>query len=116
MSKQRIVVLVVSIVGIVAAFLPWATIVLFGVSVSASGIEGDGVITLILFAVAAILCFVGKRAEPLGKTKFVCAGVGLVSVIVAAFALSEFSGIGLFLTILAGIVLCVMSFVKLEKR
>ena len=116
MSKQRIVVLVVSVVGIIAAFLPWVTIVVFGVNVSTSGIEGDGVFTLILFAVATIMCFIGQRAKPLGKTKFVCAGAGAMSVVVAGLSINEFSGVGLFLTILAGVVLCVVSFVTLEKR
>jgi hypothetical protein len=102
-----------SIIGIVAAFLPWASITILGLTVTVSGIEGDGFITLVLFAVSLALCFIGTRSEPLGKIKFICAVIGIACAAIALFSPIEIGGI---LTLLAGISVCIFSFIRFTPK
>jgi len=113
MSKQRMVLIIASVIGIVAAFLPWVSITILGVTATVSGIEGDGMITLILFIIVGVICVLGNRAEPLGKIKFLCALLGAGCAVVALFAPVEIGGI---LTLLTGIGVCILSFLRMERK
>src|SRR4051812_14781253 len=61
MHNQRKIVLILAIAGMAGTFLPWATI---GDFMKIDGTAGDGYITLGLFAVCAIVAFLGKMTYP----------------------------------------------------
>jgi hypothetical protein len=107
MDKKRRLILIVSVVGMIGTFLPWASA--FGFTVS--GTEGDGWITLFLFAIGGALAFfAGDKAEPLGKGKLT--GVWVPAALAAIIALRKIFtkpagisiGIGLWLIAIAGII------------
>jgi hypothetical protein len=108
MDKKRKMILIVAVVGMIGTFLPWFSA--FGYSVS--GTEGDGWITLFLFAVGGALAFfAGDKAEPLGKGKLM--GVWIPAAIAAFIALRNIFrsrpggvdlGIGLWFIAIAGVV------------
>ncbi len=89
-----------------AAFLPWVSI--FGIS--ANGISGDGKITLLL-ALAALFAFAsqtGLTGEFTLAPKVVL-GISIACAAIALFVaiadMNEFAAIGLYLTLIAGIVM-----------
>lgn len=87
-------------VAAVGSFLPWASA--FGISVS--GIEGDGVITLILalgLAAAIFLADWGKRVA-IGTVI-----VGVLIVLVPLVSLSGVSAFGVYVTMIGGVVIIV---------
>ncbi|MCL2368936.1 MAG: hypothetical protein FWC72_08055 [Oscillospiraceae bacterium] len=124
-SKQRLILLVASALGAIAAFLPWATFL----RISLSGFEGygHGRITVALFAAACLICLFGKMKKPLSEVKYLVLAAGVVSVGVAVFnivnlvragagvEMSLAPGVGLYLTLLAGLALVVVPFLKLDK-
>jgi hypothetical protein len=90
-------------VVIVAAFLPWVSI--FGIS--AIGVEGDGVLTLILalgglacVAVSSGLVGTPKAVKPLRITNLVLA---LLTALIGLFDMNGAAAIGLYLTLFAGL-------------
>lgn len=107
MEKKRKLIVIVAVAGMIGTFLPWASA--FGFTVS--GTEGDGWITLVLFAIGgAMALFSGSRTEPLTRGKLM---VVWISAAIAAFlALYKIFtvegpvkiGIGLWLIAIAGIV------------
>lgn len=91
-------------VVLVSAFLPWVSI--FGLSVS--GINGDGGITLILalIGLAALAASRGIGPVSIGRraTQVIQLLAGLLVVLVGLADLHGVSAIGLYLTLLAGLV------------
>jgi len=86
-----------------------------------------GVLAFLAFAAALALCFLGNRAESLGKRKFVFVGCGAVSVIILIVNIAIFGGgdykqlskimsgglgFGLFLALLMALVVSAIPFVK----
>lgn len=87
-----------------AAFLPWAS--LFGLSVS--GMDGDGVITLILAVVGGIILaltsgLTGKEPTAGRWPQITLVVLAALVALVALIDMSGFAAIGLYLTLLAGI-------------
>ena len=65
MEKKRMFILIIAVIGMIGAFLPWYTV--FG-TMNVSGTEDGGWLTLILFAAGgAIAFFAGDKMEPLAK-------------------------------------------------
>lgn len=62
MHRQRLGVIIAAGAGVIASFLPWVHAPIFG---SINGIQGDGKITLALFAIALFLALLGNRAAAL---------------------------------------------------
>lgn len=112
MEKKRKLTFIAAIVGIIGSFLPWISHPFFG---SVGGLEGDGKITLILFAIAgALVFFAGNKAEPLKKglslVVWIAAGIAAVVGLIDLSNINEtgFSvGIGLWLVVIAGIAVVV---------
>lgn len=108
MDKKRRLILIISVVGMIGSFLPWASA--FGFSVS--GIDGsDGWVNLVLFAIGgAIAFFAGDKSEPLSKGKLagVWAPAGLAAIIALRKIFTKPAGvdigIGLWLIAIAGII------------
>lgn len=107
MEKKRKFILIIAVVGMVGTFLPWASA--FGFTVS--GTEGDGWITLFLFAIGgAIAFFKGEKGEAIAK-KFMT-GVWVPAALAGLIALLKIFksrpggvniGIGLWVIAIAGI-------------
>ncbi|MCL2409794.1 MAG: zinc ribbon domain-containing protein [Oscillospiraceae bacterium] len=125
MHKQRLILAIVSVLGILATFLPWATNIPFLGSVNGiAGDASDGWFTLILFAVALIISLIGNRTEAMvSKIKFVAVGAGLINAIIAIWNISQVNdlrsafggfgisvGFGLYLLVIAGIGVAVIPF------
>jgi hypothetical protein len=118
MHKQRIAVIAAGAIGIIATFLPWASISIFGQTFSVSGTAGDGWISLGIFAAAIGMAVKGddRAAEMDDKTRKAVAILGGVA---AAYMLIElvgligfqFSGIGVYLGLIAGIGVAAIPFV-----
>lgn len=61
-SKQRVAIVITACLGAMATFLPWAHAPIVG---SVAGSQGDGWFTLLLFAPALIVAFLGDVRKPL---------------------------------------------------
>ncbi|WP_232687378.1 hypothetical protein [Halobacterium zhouii] len=82
--------------SIVGAFLPWKT--LLGVTVS--GIDGNGIITLVL-GIAAIGVAYGREWDQ--TTNIGLASIGGLIAFVGLVSMGSFASIGVYVTILGGI-------------
>jgi hypothetical protein len=92
------------IVVAIAAFLPWASV--FGIS--ASGISGDGVITLILAIAGAVtLVFstgmIGQSRTPGKASQIMLLVLAVLVALVGLLDMSGFAAIGLYMTFFAGV-------------
>lgn len=122
MNKQRLTILIVAILGVIGTFLPWISTP-FG---SVKGTEGDGYITLALYAVVLVFSVLGKTKEPLKGglligaiiIALVASAVGLYDIMNAKKLLGsmKFIGIGLYLVSVAGILIAILSFVIKDKK
>ncbi|WP_028651642.1 hypothetical protein [Nocardioides halotolerans] len=100
---QRISAVSVLVIAL-AAFLPWVSLL----GVSALGIEGDGVITLVLAVAGAIVLalttgLIGKKKNP-GKWSQI--SLLVLAILVALVGLIDMNGaaaIGLYLTFFGGV-------------
>ena len=102
-TPQRISAISLVVVAL-AAFLPWVSI--FGIGVS--GIEGDGVITLVIAVAGGIMLAVttGLFGEPRVAGKKSQISLLVMSVLVALIGLMDMNGaaaIGLYLTLFGGV-------------
>lgn len=132
MHKQRTALIITSGIGVLSVFLPWVSVLLF----SASGIDtGIGKIVLVIYLIPLIISFIGDREDALEpKAVTVSMVTGILASILAIYqyidmkaGLSSLSssggddpfnfdslisgavstGIGLYLSILAGIAIAV---------
>lgn len=130
MNKQKLYILISSIVGILAALMPWVSVTAFrSVTQTVSGIDGDGKITLVLFAIACALCFVGNKQEKFSQ-QFVYGlwAVGGLNILIflmlfsrageAAKSVYGFGSVGLghgaFLTFLAALAIILFTVEQLQ--
>lgn len=134
MNQQRLIILIISALGILATFMPWATVPIVG---SINGSQGDGWITLILFAIGLIPIFLGDRANKLGKGGlFTTSCFSLLSAAFAVWKIVDFNvkmsevtgdalfgdalsgisiGFGLYLVVVVGLAIPVFAFVSSRK-
>lgn len=69
MNKNKLYVLVGSVIGAIAAFMPFVSANVLGSSFAWYGIEGDGKITLLASVVSGVVAVLGDRTEPFTKVK-----------------------------------------------
>lgn len=118
---------VVCLLIFIAAFLPWATVDTAIGSVSASGTDGDGVITLILAILAGIA--VAASAKRLRFSEGVAGVLGIVVALIGIVDWSDVAGVagasglasvsvgaGLVLTTLGGVALVICAVWMLTQR
>jgi uncharacterized membrane protein YuzA (DUF378 family) len=127
MHKQRIAVMVAALLGIIATFLPWATVA--GVTITGSQVT---YITLGLCAIALILALLGDRSQPVASgMRIGIAVLGLLTGAYGAYQIMDMNkavdrmagmeggaeiasgaavGIGLYLVIAAGFLLLILPF------
>jgi hypothetical protein len=132
MNKQRGIILIFSILGIIAAFLPhYSSTVLFTSPIEFLGVDMiSGRITLAAFLASVIFCFTDKKSKPFTKARVLNTIAGLITVLITLgmYAMIDitksdnllfnFFGIGItkieiggYLTLAAGIGICVTSFI-----
>jgi hypothetical protein len=132
-ATQRIVLAILAVIGMIASFMPWFTVTVKVLGESESetinGIKLDGFFTLIIFIVILIIAILGKRTIALGKIKYLCCILGIITAFIGFVARktnidafeSESSlmysqeltvGIGLYLVIFMGIGVILASFIK----
>jgi hypothetical protein len=112
--KQRKYLTILSIIGIISAFLPWVSTIIG----SLSGIDGDGIITLIMFALSLFMVLdinnkpslVNKENE-LNLAKWLNVGIfGIMLWKVINISLLGMLGIGFWLTLFAALAGVIISF------
>jgi hypothetical protein len=79
MHKQKSIILAACGAGMIATFLPWASVL----GMTVNGTKGDGLISIVLFAIALLLTMIGDRSKALGGGSY----WGVVVCGVAALAL-----------------------------
>ena len=132
MHKQRIIIIVIAALGMLATFMPWIKAPIIG---SVDGTDGDGWITLALFAVALAISLLGDRTQKI-KTKklyiaslagIIAAGIGILDITNVKSSMDDINsifsgtlnisvGYGLYLIVLAGIAIPVYLFVDRKKK
>lgn len=88
--KQRKLILLAAIVGIIAVFLPWITVSasMFGESISRStnGFRGAGILVFLAFAGAIAVSLLGNQVTALNKSAWfgtlACGAAGLLGVVI----------------------------------
>lgn len=100
-SRDQQIIVVGSIITVVGAFLPWATVLgttVLGVS------NGDGIVTSILAIIAAGAVY----WEPLSgelKNYYVAAVAGIVTILLGLYSLTGVSSVGVYVTVVGGIIM-----------
>ncbi|HIP36210.1 MAG TPA: hypothetical protein EYG85_05095 [Crocinitomix sp.] len=124
MNKQRIIVLIAAGIGALSCFLTWATVGISFFRMSINGVKSgwEGKIALLGFILAIIFAVLGDRNAPIekDKKKFVMIGgiIGLAMTLLAMIGMSVQEGssmvtfgIGIYLSLLAGIAVTASPFV-----
>jgi hypothetical protein len=98
MHKQRKLILIAAIVGIISIFLPWITISAGGpglnMSVNRNGFHGSGVVVFLAFAATVILVLTGDEKMSLRRTSWIIAlALGLVALLFIGICMSNLSGV-----------------------
>lgn len=94
MTKQRKLILLATIIGVISTFLPWITVSAgaFGYSVSRSqnGFHGIGILYFILLIAVAVIAAVGDQKEMLQKNmRLMAIGGGALSLVCLLIAFSN---------------------------
>jgi hypothetical protein len=112
--------------AVIAALMPWARVSLGFISVTQIGVEGDGVITLIAGALAALLGFLSLVGAT-SSTKAISVIALVLGLAIGGVGVYDFAdvssaegdivqpGAGLYLTIIAGGLVMLGSIVALKK-
>ncbi len=93
MNKQRKFVLIAAAVGIIACFLPWFSVSVFGYSSSVNGMHSWGFLAFIAFIGAGVVAFLGDQTKPMAQTFwFVALACGALSVLGVLMYFIQISG------------------------
>ena len=132
MHKQRTAVISLSLIGMLATFLPWVTVPIFG---AINGTKGDGWISFAFFAIVLLVALSGERAKQFDVRRIIA--TSLWSLLAAALGIwkmmsfndviekasqdagplaDSFSiGLGLYLVVGAGVLLPIIVIVLKDR-
>lgn len=144
MHKQRFIIAISALVGLLSVFLPWVSVSAFGMHLNSNafGISSSqtaAYITIILFGIMALISFLGHRLEPLKLASIyalvVASGLALchasydiltwngkVNEIKGRLAQASTTkvtgtvGIGLYIILLAALVVLIMGLIPLFRH
>ena len=111
-SKQRKFVLIAAVVGVIATFLPWWRVSIFGFSSSVNGFHGLGILSFLCFVAAGVMAYLDDQTKNLDKTKWTLTLIaGAISTLIilwyiidaSSSAFSSYLGFGIYLAALAAI-------------
>ena len=100
MNKQRKFILIAAAIGLIAMFLPWFSISIFGYSTSVSGMHGSGLLVFACFVGAGVLAFLGDQTKALDKTFwFIALACGALATLIVVWnfidaSSSKYGGMG----------------------
>lgn len=80
MNKQRKLMLIFSLIGLIAMFLPWVRISFLGMGTSVNGMHDMGIVIFICFLGCGLLSLAGKQDLALDKSMW------LISIILSGVA------------------------------
>lgn len=111
MNTQRKFMMIAAGVGVIAMFLPWIRISLFGFgSESINGFHDTGILVFLCFVACGVIAFMGDQQAPLGKTMWMASLIagGLAAVLMIIFFLRGMDAIsyisfGFYLSLLAAL-------------
>jgi hypothetical protein len=114
LNKQRKLILIAAVAGIISVFLPWFSAGAFGFSVHINGFHGWGILTFLAFVAAAGISLAGTQTETLDKNMWfaaiVCGMIALLSIIITmASSNSDFGfvsadfGFGIWIALVAAV-------------
>jgi hypothetical protein len=134
MNKQRLAILIASGLGALATFMPWVKAPIVG---TISGTQGDGWITLVLFAVSIVLSLMNDKTKKIEGSKLYGAIIpAVIAALVGIWKIIDFNSkmgdvgdnpfaqalgasvsieFGLYLVVLAGIATPVLAFLIKDK-
>jgi hypothetical protein len=89
MNKQRLAILIASVLGALGTFMPWVSLPIVG---SINGTKGDGYITLILFCIPIVLSVLGNRNKAISGVRMYAASAGAgISSLIAIYKIIDFN-------------------------
>jgi len=96
MNKQRKFVLIAALAGIIACFLPWVSVSVFGYSSSVNGMHSWGLLAFLGFIGSGVAAFLGDQTKPMTQTYwFVALACGALAVLgVLIYFLNISSAVG----------------------
>ncbi len=132
LNKQRLAILIASILGALATFMPWLKAPIIG---TINGTKGDGWITMILFAIPIFISLYKDKTKPIkGKLLNPVIFPPILAAIIGIYKIIKFNttisgadnnnifsdvvsiGFGLYLVILAGIAVPILAKVINENK
>ncbi len=130
MNKQRKLILIAALAGIISIFLPWFSAGAFGFSVHINGFHGWGILAFLCFVTSLIISLMGEQTKPLDKTMWfvaiICGALSLLSIVITIFSsqtgdygfASANLGFGIWISLIAsiGIVLFAWIFKNPEQN
>jgi hypothetical protein len=120
MSKQRKMILLAAVVGVIAMFLPWWSISL-GIlgSGSVNGMHGEGILVFLCFAATGVLAYMGDQTKNLERTNWMLTLIagGLASLIMIIRFISWLDilsalGIGFYLALAASVAIVAFAYIN----
>jgi hypothetical protein len=124
MHKQRVAIIIASVIGIVATFLPWvkAMNAMGNISIDGTheGVGRVGWFTLLLFGITVIIVLIGDKQKAISRghafygaivPSIIAALVGGIHIMqmLDDLAIGEQLGIGIYLVVFAGIAVLVVA-------
>ena len=136
MHKSRIAVVIASLVGVGATFLPWQKIIVLGMASTNAGTRGDGWISMGICAIAMFVAVIGNSKEVIADPKkWLLTLLGLLVAFIGVYefvtvsqnnftikddpsglSVSSSAGIGLYLVVVAGLLIAVLPYVLKDKK
>ena len=122
-NKQRLFIVIAAGIGILSAFLPWAKVSLFGISDTSIGLGVGAWFSLLLYAGAGAMAFLGEKPEAVEKSKMnimvILGGLGALFSLWKVIQISSekmiSTSFGCYLSLLAGLALVGIYFFVNDK-
>jgi peptidoglycan/LPS O-acetylase OafA/YrhL len=116
MSKQRKMILIAAAVGVIAMFLPWWSVGIFG---SVNGLHGEGILIFLCFLAAGALAAMGDQTKNLDRTNWmltlIAGGVASLILVIRFLSWLEILGaisIGFYLALAASFAIVVFAYAQ----
>ena len=135
MHNQRTFILIAATLGMLATFLPWATIPLYG---AINGTEGDGWISLAIFLIPVIACITGQKTQAIKMPRLLAVVIpGLAAAALGVWKIIDLNalnkpdgdnpyadsfdgsigiGFGVYVLIAAGLAVAILGFIVKNKK
>lgn len=71
--KQRKLILLAALLGLISLFLPWISVSVLGYNQSTNGFHGIGMVVFLSYLAAGVLALTGEQQHPLAKNSWLAA-------------------------------------------